>query len=596
MIFYKRFLVTTALEDTWPVDNSPVLFLGEWCRLYSKKSSWENLDSIVAPYHWDDRQKLHKDYLYLQSLYEVLLKQLASQLNELHKVDHSLRYWRILIGPWLGYFIQMLFDRSVMLQQVLHKYDISHVRVIRRSEGELVPNDMAEFSSLFSNDHWNEFIYGQILGFMGVQCNKVDIKNYISKSPKRLVIVTPARRLKRIFAGVLSRVSGTFRSNNQYFFIASYLGKWNELLIQMKLRQLPKFWSSFVVPDNTFDSAQRQWLMPRFEDIDEFSKLAIALIPMNIPKAYIEGYKKLVVLTESLPWPKKPKSIFTSNSWCSDDVFKAWSAKKAESGSPLIIGQHGGNYGMASWSFTEDHQIEIADQFISWGWKKSGYKNISPVGNFKDFGKKKLSSCKGGVALMVEMTMPRQSYHMYSVPVATGQWLEYFEDQCCFVSALPEVLHDQLLVRLLSIDYELSQRQRWLDKFPNIRLDEGVKPMAELLDNTRLYISTYNATTYLESLSRNLPTIIFWNPKHWELQDTAIPYFEKLRSVGIFHDTPQSAAHQMAAVWNDVGSWWESAEVQSVRMDFCDRYSRFPPKPLNIMARLFRQVAADSDA
>jgi putative transferase (TIGR04331 family) len=120
--------------------------------------------------------------------------------------------------------------------------------------------------------------------------------------------------------------------------------------------------------------------------------------------------------------------------------------------------------------------------------------------------------------------------------------------------------------------------------------------MKELLDNTRIYISTYNATTYLESLSRNLPTIIFWNPKHSELRDTALPYFEKLRSVGIFHDTPESAARQMASVWNDVSSWWESAEVQAVRVDFCDRYAHFPSKPLNIMARLFRQMAADSDA
>ena len=590
-----RFLVTTALEDTWPVDNSPVLFLGEWCRLYSKKSSWENLDSVVAPYHWDDRQKLYKDYLYLQSLYEVLLKQLASQLNELHKVDHSLRYWRILIGPWLGYFIQMLFDRSVMLQQVLCKFDISDVHVIRRSEGELVPNDMAEFESLFTKDHWNEFVYGQILGLMDVQFDKVDIQNHISDLPNDVNIATPSVRLKRIFAGVLSRVSGIFCSNNEYFFIASYLGKWNESLIQMKLIQLPKLWRSFVVPDNTFDSAQRQWLMPGFEDIDEFSKLAIALIPVNIPKAYVEGYKKLVFLTESLPWPKKPKAIFTSGSWCSDDVFKAWAARKTESGVPLIIGQHGGNYGMASWNFNEDHQIEIADQFISWGWKKSGYKNISPLGNFKDSFKRKLSSRKDGIALMVEMTMPRQSYHLYSVPVSSEQWLEYFEDQCRFVGSLPECLQDQLIVRLYSSDYGLSQRQRWLDQFPNIKLDEGVKPMKELLDNTRIYISTYNATTYLESLSRNLPTIIFWNPKHSELRDTALPYFEKLRSVGIFHDAPESAAQQMASVWNDVSSWWESAEVQAVRMDFCDRYAHFPAKPLNIMARLFRQMAADSD-
>ena len=123
-------LVTTALEETWPDDNQPVLFLGEWCRLYSRKTVWEKLDSVVAPYHWDDREKLYKDYLYLQGLYEELLVELAVKLNTIHGGNHSVRYWRIIVGPWLGYFIQMLFDRWAMLQQVVRDNDISGAYVL----------------------------------------------------------------------------------------------------------------------------------------------------------------------------------------------------------------------------------------------------------------------------------------------------------------------------------------------------------------------------------------------------------------------------------------------------------------------------------
>jgi len=110
----SRVLVTTALEDTWPSGDEPILFLGEWCRLYDRKSVWEKRDANVAPYHWDDRSKLHKDYLFLQTIYEELLCELAAKLNALHEVDHSVRYWRTIVGPWLGYFIQMLFDRWAM--------------------------------------------------------------------------------------------------------------------------------------------------------------------------------------------------------------------------------------------------------------------------------------------------------------------------------------------------------------------------------------------------------------------------------------------------------------------------------------------------
>ena len=120
-----RFLVTTALEDTWPTGEVPLLFLGERCRLYERKSAWENRDAVVATYHWDDRLKLHQDYLHLQVLYEELLGELAAQLNVLHRVDYSLRYWRIIVGPWLGYFIQMLFDRWSMLHQVLRDHKVA---------------------------------------------------------------------------------------------------------------------------------------------------------------------------------------------------------------------------------------------------------------------------------------------------------------------------------------------------------------------------------------------------------------------------------------------------------------------------------------
>ena len=105
----KRFLITTALEETWR-DEEPVLFLGEWCRRYSRKDRWSKMDAKVLPYHWDDRAKLYADYLYLREFYERLLVDLSAQLNQIHIVDHSLRYWRILIGPWLGYFIPMLFN------------------------------------------------------------------------------------------------------------------------------------------------------------------------------------------------------------------------------------------------------------------------------------------------------------------------------------------------------------------------------------------------------------------------------------------------------------------------------------------------------
>ena len=42
-----RYLITTADESTWKFDR-PVIFLGEWCRIYDRRHIWEDMDAIVS--------------------------------------------------------------------------------------------------------------------------------------------------------------------------------------------------------------------------------------------------------------------------------------------------------------------------------------------------------------------------------------------------------------------------------------------------------------------------------------------------------------------------------------------------------------------
>ena len=49
-------LVTTSIEKTWPEDKDiEILFLGEWCKLYSRKTEWEKRKYSSVSYHWDNR-------------------------------------------------------------------------------------------------------------------------------------------------------------------------------------------------------------------------------------------------------------------------------------------------------------------------------------------------------------------------------------------------------------------------------------------------------------------------------------------------------------------------------------------------------------
>jgi len=568
--------------------DKPVLFLGEWCRLYHRKSVWESLDAAILPYHWNDREKLHRDYLYLQGLYEEMLLELSEHLNFIHGVNHTLRYWRILVGPWLGYFIQILFDRWEMIQLAVTDYPISGVRVLSTVREQVVPNDMAHFARLFEGDAWNAAIYAQLLRCWTTV--PVEEVNLTAPSPFLYAqhVLTLGCRLKHKLAHAISIASKMCTHDEEAFFMATYLPIQTDLRLQSCMGQIPKIWSPFQAPRTQVDWTKRQWHIGQSVEAG-FPTIVRLMIPQHIPTLYLEGYQALKSLCSTLPWPKKPRIIFTSNSYSSDDVFKAWAAEKVEEGVPLVIGQHGGNYGLSRWGFTEDHQCAISDCWLSWGWDDIKRNHIKPIGNLKMVGIN-MGWDTEGYALMVEMTMPRYSYHMYSVPVAS-QWLNYFNDQCRFVDALPDKIRRCLLVRLFMTDYGWDQAARWQNRFPDVCLDDGRAPIARVIKHSRLYISTYNATTYLESLAMNIPTIMFWNPAHWELRDSAISYFDRLKEVGIFHETPESAANQMGRVWNDVSAWWNSKSVQEVRKEFCYRYSRMPEQPLEKLEQVLNQIS-----
>jgi putative transferase (TIGR04331 family) len=139
-------------------------------------------------------------------------------------------------------------------------------------------------------------------------------------------------------------------------------------------------------------------------------------------------------------------------------------------------------------------------------------------------------------------------------------------------------------------DHGWDQSERWSNAMPELKINLGVGSIHKLINKSRIFISTYNATTYLESLSWNIPTIIFWNPDHWELNKEAKPYFELLKLAGIFHETPESAARQMIEVWGDVDEWWKSEKVQNAKNVFCYQYARISSNSLDELEATFGSV------
>src|SRR5579864_1206072 len=81
--------------------NDATILLGKWCIDYRQSlASIRNAENSVLPYPFDVNGALAQAYHYLQDVDKRLFPALVTQLNHLHQVDKSYRYWRIVAGYW----------------------------------------------------------------------------------------------------------------------------------------------------------------------------------------------------------------------------------------------------------------------------------------------------------------------------------------------------------------------------------------------------------------------------------------------------------------------------------------------------------------
>ena len=551
------------------------------------------MDYEVVPYHWDNRKQLYHDYPYLKEVYERYLQFMANRLNELHGEKHALRYWRIIIGPWLHFFIAILFDRYMSLKKASETYKIANTWIAETDPWKWVPQDMSVFIEYFCGDEYNHILYSRIIRELELAPYELIDYNLCSDieqdSPKN-VDVLPFQKTIKSFLKRMFPIISKF-TNPSFVFVSSYFGLYEQAKLEIALRQLPSLFRENQPPSVKISPNLRRTLSVK-EGCNEFESLLDTFIPEHIPAAYVENYQKIQELGHS-HYPKKPKVIFTAVAHAFNEVFKCWAAEQVEKRTKLVIGQHGGHYGTGLWNWSEEHQIKISDQFITWGWDTPDEPKTQPLPAQKLIRiKRKIRPNSQGHILWIWCGFPRYSYWMYSAPVAP-QFLNYLEDQIDFAKKLSHDARRLLLLRYNPKDYGWGEADQIRELNLGIQDYYGEQTMEDQLNQSRLFVGTYNATTYLETFVSDFPTILFWNPDDWELRHSAQTFFDKLRAAEILHDTPESAAQKVNEIYSDPVTWWKTPEVQDAKNRFCEQYAKSSPNWIKEWKMNLSQIAND---
>jgi len=150
------FLVTTADQRFWKKDEK-IVFLGEWCKRFEDRDVWSKLDYETLPYHWEDRERLYQDVDYLEAVYEKYLTVMTEQLNKIHQVNYSKRYWRTIVGIWLRLLIDSCYDRYLSVKAAIDSGKITKTWLCDMSP------TLPKKPPSFAWDEYNQYLYSRII-------------------------------------------------------------------------------------------------------------------------------------------------------------------------------------------------------------------------------------------------------------------------------------------------------------------------------------------------------------------------------------------------------------------------------------------------
>ena len=573
----KNYLILTPIRQSWPKSKkNNLIFLSESAipGVHGPQINYNR--HYINKFIWDDEKIFSKDYKYLVRIYEKFLILFSKKLNLVHKKNYSIRFWRILIGPWLSTFIHIYFERWSNVKETLKKYKIDKCIFVNLDQDLFIPYDQKDFIYMSQTDLWNQFLYQKII-FNFLKNNKIKTikigKNAVNK--ENLNSILNKFHDKKNIEKLKNLITKTFKifntKNYEYFLHDTYLGFKNELKLSLRLNQAPIYVEN---KNNNEIKEKNLGLRENFKNLfigrNKFEKSLVEILPQSVPKIFLENFEDCESFLENENLPQNPKVVFTSASLWYDTKISYYVAKLTENKTKLIYGQHGGCFGITKHHWPEKHEISIADSFLSWGWKKKNNRKIKRFFILKNLSNTNLKKEN----LLIPLRARKRYFHSLESSSGTETYSSYINH----INSLLENLEKSVIKKtILRLPYN-SLKIQDIDFFANLEKNYNFynkESFEKACNKAKLIVHASNSTTFLETISLNFPTILLINKYNSPIRFECKKTFEILYDNNIvFYDTI-SASKFINSIWDaKITSWWKNNKTQKAVNMFCDNYAR----------------------
>jgi putative transferase (TIGR04331 family) len=554
-------LILSQVDDQFnPHTDLP---LGPWCFIGAEHvyPDWHKLPFVDAPDSLDKMDAISRTSRWLAN---DLARKWGRKLNRRHGVDHGMDYWRFVLIAWLLSASQGQLLRFVHIQAFVAAHGNLNLNVsLAPLEPPLRPQGFMEFQHHQRKSHRFDFWATSLIIRRLAPSNW---RLHEPRNPHSWEEFSHIPEPEEIVSNEhISRSGAVSRALFGRLSFGSVPGtKVSKLLFSLYLNLLPRHGKG-----NTYFSRETtecpEPLPEHFEDLlDEY-------LSATLPHAYDDQYPELERKASKIK--TFPGRIFINNFMPSSELRRLEYASALEAGEKFVTTQHGSGYGIGRYHCWPVEFEFPYHAFLTWGWREY----MNHPGNFVSLPSPWLSNVRNKhheetPTLILVGTKTDIRGLRLGVPNAL-QWVKYSHMKPLFIDRLsPDVKENISYFSYSRGVCDLDIDEYLLKVYPNLDIQLG--GLDKKILSSRLLIMDTPGTTLHISMAANVPTVCYWDPKSFPRIERSKRYFDALSDCGIFYETPEEAAAHVNAIWDDVGAWWNSPDVQKARVLWSNQYAR----------------------
>ena len=244
-------------------------------------------------------------------------------------------------------------------------------------------------------------------------------------------------------------------------------------------------------------------------------------------------------------------------------------------GGRIAFAQHGSAYEGYKNHYASEFYEFLGDAFFTWGWRrKEGIESSEILISAPSF---ELSCYKKQhkevVANLIYVGTATSAYFdgiLYSEALDINL---YRKSKLTFLKGIhPSILSATLYRQHPSRHVTEFEDYDWLVK-RGLSIKQSLGSLFPVVLKSRLVVVDYYGTIFFQCMAWNIPVVLYFGGEDYNLCPNFLRMLERLKLVGIFHTSAESARDFVNDNFSDVSEWWNKSDVQNLRQEFCAEFA-----------------------